>query len=109
MNKRFLAVGDLLFNPDLLAYATVEEAEEGHRVRLGFSATGAASRGEVRLVGEEAAAVLRWLRLQTTPLTAASAFGPHGRPLSPETLRSSTDLEASPPAKSEWAFTGPAR
>jgi hypothetical protein len=78
-NKRFLAVGDLLINPDLLAYATFDEDEQGPRLRLGFATgSGASARAEVRLSGEEARHALRWLRLNTLSLTQEGAFGPIG-------------------------------
>lgn len=81
-NKRFLAVGDLLINPDLLAYATFEEDGDGPRLRLGFATgSGASARSEVRLSGEEANLTLRWLRLNTLSLTQEGAFGSIGHPV----------------------------
>ncbi len=78
-NKRFLAVGDLLINPDLLAYATYEDDEHGPRLRLGFATgSGGSARAEVRLSGDEARHALRWLRLNTLSLTQEGAFGPIG-------------------------------
>jgi hypothetical protein len=81
-NKRFLAIGDLLINPDLLAYATFEDDGDGPRLRLGF-ATGASgsARSEVRLAGDEARHAVRWLRLNTLSLTQDGAFGPIGQPV----------------------------
>ena len=80
--KRFLAVGDLLINPDLLAYATYEDDHDGPRLRLGFATgSGASARAEVRLAGEEAEQALRWLRLNTFSLTQEGAFGPIGPPI----------------------------
>jgi hypothetical protein len=55
--KRFLSAGDILINPDLLAYATVEGGADadGPRLRLVFAAgAGTPARAEVRLAGEEA-------------------------------------------------------
>jgi hypothetical protein len=80
--KRFLAVGDLLINPDLLAYATFEEEADGPRLRLGFATgSGGSARSEVRLSGDEANIALRWLRLNTMSLTPEGAFGPIGHPV----------------------------
>jgi hypothetical protein len=81
-SQRFLAIGDLLINPDLLAYATFEEDADGPRLRLGFaSGAGAFARAEVRLSGSEAGVALRWLRLHATSLTQDGAFGSIGRPI----------------------------
>src|SRR5438045_3333351 len=79
---KYLAVGDLLINPDLLAYVAVESDQEDARLRLGFGA-GVASRSELRLAGEEARAVLRWLRRNATFLDQASVLGPTDRPPEP--------------------------
>src|SRR5207248_2419784 len=78
--KTFLAVGDLLINPNLLAYAAVEGDAEEPKLRLAFSssAPGAYPRNEIRLAGEEARATLRWLRLNATYLNQAAAFGTPG-------------------------------
>ncbi len=76
--KTFLAVGDLLINPNLLAYAAVEGDAEEPRLRLAFSAPGTQPRNEVRLVGEEARATLRWLRLNATFLNQDAAFAKPG-------------------------------
>ncbi len=82
MNKRFLAVGDLLINPDLLAYATFENDSDGPRLRLGFATgSGASARSEVRLSGDDAQLALRWLRLNTLSLTQEGAFGSIGHPV----------------------------
>ena len=49
--------------PRPLALATVEEGDDGPRLRLVLAAgAGTPPRTEVRLAGEEAAALLRWLR-----------------------------------------------
>jgi hypothetical protein len=80
--QRFLAIGDLLINPDLLAYATFEEEADGPRLRLGFaSGSGSSARAEVRLSGSEVGVALRWLRLHATSLTQEGAFGSVGRPI----------------------------
>jgi hypothetical protein len=80
--QRFLAIGDLLINPDLLAYATFEEDSDGPRLRLGFATgSGAFAKPEVRLSGSEAGVALRWLRLHATSLTKDGAFGSIGRPV----------------------------
>ena len=80
MSKSFLAFGDYLINPDLLAYAIVENDGAEPRLRLGFAASFPDSRGELRLAGEEAREVLRWLRLNATFLTRGGGFGAIGRP-----------------------------
>ncbi len=80
--KKFLAIGDLLINPDLLAYAAFEEDAGGPRLRLGFATpAGNPGRAEVRLSGEEAGVAIRWLRLNATSLTREGAFGPIARPI----------------------------
>ncbi|MDB5349690.1 MAG: hypothetical protein JWN86_937 [Planctomycetota bacterium] len=76
--KTFLAVGDLLINPNLLAFAAVEGDAEDLKLRLAFSTPGAQLRNEVRLVGEEARATLRWLRLNATFVNQEAAFGSTG-------------------------------
>ena len=35
--KTFLAAGDILLNPELLAYAVIETDSDGPSVRLGFT------------------------------------------------------------------------
>jgi hypothetical protein len=63
MNDRsFLAAGDVLINPALLAYATVETDTDGQQVRLGFAGVAGGMPGELTLRGLEARSVLRWLR-----------------------------------------------
>jgi hypothetical protein len=84
MSKRFLAIGDYLINPDLIAYAI----SEGSEVRIGFAAHNSGPRGELLLGGEVAREVLRWLRLNAEFLSKAGAFGSIGtsaeRPLDRE-------------------------
>jgi hypothetical protein len=80
--KKFLAIGDLLFNPDLLAYAAFQDDAGDVRVRLGFATpSGIPGRGEVHLSGEEASVAIRWLRLNATMLTREGAFGSNARPI----------------------------
>jgi hypothetical protein len=83
MSKSFLAVGDYLINPDLLAYAILENEGEESRLRLGFAANFPGARAQLLLVGEEAKEVLRWLRLNATFLTRGGGFGSLGRPEAP--------------------------
>ncbi len=70
--KPFLAAGDVLINPALLAFALVETDSEGPRVHLGFSGAGGAMR-ELRLGGLEARSVIRWLRSHAEFLDAGPA------------------------------------
>jgi hypothetical protein len=80
MSKQFLAVGDYLINPQLLTFAILERDSAGPRLRLGF-ATGTSATdgdGELRLSGDDAREVLRWLRLNSTFLTSSGAFGSTG-------------------------------
>jgi hypothetical protein len=60
--KTFLAAGDVLINPSLLAYAAVDTDSEGPQLRLGFAGQAGSTHYEVRLTGLEARSVLRWLR-----------------------------------------------
>jgi hypothetical protein len=68
--KTFLAAGDILLNPDLLAYAVIETDSEGQRVRLGFTGLAGAAPSEMLLTGFEARSVLRWLRTNAEFLDA---------------------------------------
>ncbi|MGP0066394.1 MAG: hypothetical protein ACLQGP_22750 [Isosphaeraceae bacterium] len=77
MSKQFLAVGDYLINPELLTYAI----SEGRQLRLGFAHPAPDAHGELRLDGEEAREVLRWLRLNAIFLTKAGRFGSVGVPV----------------------------
>jgi hypothetical protein len=70
--KSFLAAGDVLINPSLLAYAVVETDSDGPQLRLGFSGQAGDARCEVRLTGLEARSVLRWLRVNSEFLDAGS-------------------------------------
>jgi hypothetical protein len=77
MSKKFLSAGDVLINPDLLAYALVEDdGVEGPRLRLGFSAP-AGGRSDVVVVGEAASEILRWLRLNSEFLSRNGGFAPN--------------------------------
>jgi hypothetical protein len=78
MPKQFLAVGDLLINPELLAYAVLERGSAEPRLRLGFSTRVADQDGELELTGDEAREVLRWLRLNATFLSTGGGFGSTG-------------------------------
>jgi hypothetical protein len=78
MSKKFLSVGDTLINPDLLAYAVVDgPGPDGVVLRLGF-ATQTGGRSDLRLVGDQAGEVLRWLRLNADFLSRQSSFHPNG-------------------------------
>ncbi len=75
MSKQFLAVGDYLINPELLTFAVVDRDSPEPALRLGFTAGAVGSASEIRLVGEEAREVLRWLRQNAVFLTRAGEFG----------------------------------
>src|SRR6185312_8797599 len=70
--KGFLAAGDVLINPALLAYAAVETDSDGLQLRLGFAGQAGAPQCELRLEGLEARSVLRWLRTNSEFLDAGS-------------------------------------
>jgi hypothetical protein len=80
MSKQFLAVGDYLINPQLLSFAILERGHGEPRLRLGFATAGGAADGdgELRLTGDDAREVLRWLRLNATFLTVGGGFGSTG-------------------------------
>ncbi len=90
MSKQFLAVGDYLINPELLTFAVLEQGSAEPRLRLGFATHGAGQEGELRLTGDVAREVLRWLRLNAVFLSAGGGFGSTG----------SLGLQSSPPAES---------
>jgi hypothetical protein len=78
MSKKFLSIGDTLINPDQLAYAVFDKEDcGGPRLRLGFAAQ-PGDQGQLRLEGEEAREVLRWLRQNANFLTRAGGLGPIG-------------------------------
>jgi hypothetical protein len=83
MSKQFLAVGDYLLNPELLAYAVLTPGSAEPRLRLGFSTGVAEQEGELELTGEVAREVLRWLRLNATFLSTGGGFGSTGLPVQP--------------------------
>jgi hypothetical protein len=68
--KNFLATGDVLLNPELLAYAVIETDSEGQRVRLGCTGLAGVALNEMLLSGLEARSVLRWLRTNAEFLDA---------------------------------------
>jgi hypothetical protein len=81
MSKQFLAVGDYVINPELLAYAILDGDHGESQLRLGFAARGTDGGGELLLAGDEAREVLRWLRLNAVFLTKAGGFGSIGGPV----------------------------
>ncbi len=83
MLKQFLAVGDYLINPELLTYAVLEEGSAEPHLRLGFAAGGAVAAGDLRLTGDVAREVLRWLRLNAVFLSTGGGFGATGIPARP--------------------------
>jgi hypothetical protein len=89
MSNSFLAVGDYLFNPELLAYAIVDNDRAEPGLRLVFASNSPDAGGEVRLAGDEAREVLRWLRLNATYLTRGGGFGTIGRSAEPAVDRES--------------------
>ncbi|WP_165249745.1 hypothetical protein [Paludisphaera soli] len=97
MSKKFLSVGDILINPDLLTYAVVEDDGDhldGLELRLGFASPGG-SPHDLRLRGEAAGEVLRWLRLNADFLGRPGTFGPNA-PLRPARRDSRRDASAVP-------------
>jgi hypothetical protein len=78
MSKQFLAVGDYLINPERLTYAVFEQVAAEPHLRLGFGTGGADTEGDLRLTGEAAREVLRWLRLNSVFLGAGGGFGAIG-------------------------------
>ncbi len=61
-SKSFLAAGDFVINPALIAYAFVENDSEAPRLRLGFAGQAGTPLSEVVLCGLDARSILRWLR-----------------------------------------------
>jgi hypothetical protein len=78
VSKSFLAVGDHLINPDLLAYAVMENDETEPLLRLGFAVHSVGEGRELVLHGEEAKELLRWLRRNADFLTREGRFGSVG-------------------------------
>jgi hypothetical protein len=83
MPKQFLAVGDYLINPELLTFAVLEQGPAQPRLRLGFATRNAEQDGELRLTGDVAREVLRWLRLNSVFLSTGGGFGSTGIPERP--------------------------
>jgi hypothetical protein len=80
--KTFFAVGDVVINPDQIAFATLDGDPEEPKLRLVFAnAASAPGRGELRLTGEDAKSALRWLRLNSSFANGAAAFGSASSPL----------------------------
>lgn len=73
--KSFLAAGDVVINPALIAYAAVETDSEGPQLRLGFAGQGGVPDAEVVLAGIEARSVLRWLRSNSEFLDSGTTAG----------------------------------
>ena len=92
--KSFLAAGDVLINPALLAYAAVETDSDGTQLRLGFAGQAGATQCEIRLDGLEARSVLRWLRTNAEFLDSGSLPYRRGPERSPIGVRG--EAEASP-------------
>jgi hypothetical protein len=82
--KIFLAAGDVLINPALLAYAVVETDSDGAQLRLGFAGQAGSAHTEVKLAGLEARSVLRWLRTNAEFLDAGRAPFQRDRATVPE-------------------------
>jgi hypothetical protein len=80
MSKQFLAVGDYLINPELLTFAVLEQGAAEPHLRLGFATRAAEQEGELRLTGDVAREVLRWLRLNAVFLSTGGGFGSTGVP-----------------------------
>ena len=83
MPKQFLAVGDYLINPELLTFAVLEQGPAQPRLRLGFATRNAEQDGGLRLTGDVAREVLRWLRLNSVFLSTGGGFGSTGIPERP--------------------------
>jgi hypothetical protein len=85
--KSFVAAGDVLINPALIAYATVDMDTEGPRLRLGFAGASGAPNGEVVLGGLEARSMLRWLRTNSEFLDSGMHPGASPRGRRPTSVR----------------------
>jgi hypothetical protein len=83
VSKPYLAVGDYLINPQLLAYAILERDTPDAQLRVGFASRVSADATELTLNGDDAKELLRWLRLNATFLTSAGGFGSIGTIKSP--------------------------
>jgi hypothetical protein len=80
MSKQFLAVGDYLINPELLTFAVLERGSADLCLRLGFASSRTEPEGDLRLTGDVAREVLRWLRLNAVFLSTGGGFGSTGIP-----------------------------
>ncbi len=78
--KPFLAVGDVVINPEQLAFAAIDGDSDSPRLRLVFGGR-SEGRGELRLEGDDAKAALRWLRLNSAFANGDAAFGTSSSPL----------------------------
>jgi hypothetical protein len=75
----YIAAGEVLLNPALLAYAVVETDSEGPRLRLGFLGRTGEAPGEVIVSGPEARSLLGWLRRDAQFLDSGDGPRPAGR------------------------------
>jgi hypothetical protein len=80
MSKQFLAVGDYLINPELLTFAVLERGSADTCLRLAFATSGTDPEANLRLTGDAAREVLRWLRLHSVFLSTTGGFGSTGIP-----------------------------
>jgi hypothetical protein len=113
MSKHFLAVGDYLINPELLTFAVLERGPAEPCLRLGFAMRENDPERDLRLTGDVAREVLRWLRLHSVFLTNAGGFGSAGIPAqrsheedSPTTHRPSGGTISERAARLDLAQTG---
>ena len=81
--KPFLAVGDAVINPADRVRPRFGGDPEVPKLRLVFAGPGSngPGRGELSLVGEDAKAALRWLRLNSAFANGTAAFGSASSPL----------------------------
>ena len=80
--KTFLSIGDVVINPDQLAYAALDGDPDEPRLRLVFAPVATSGgRGELKLEGEDAKAALRWLRQNSSFANVAAGFGTAATPL----------------------------
>jgi hypothetical protein len=100
--KSFLAAGDVLLNPQLLAYAVVENDSEGQQLRLGLVGTAGGGPSEMLLTGLEARSVIRWLRTNAEYLDAGGPSFRRGPALTP-VVSGNTDVKASGRARVDRA------
>jgi len=94
MSKKFLSIGDVLINPDLLAYAVLDaevDELEGPGLRLGFASAGGPP-SDLRLKGQAAGEVLRWLRLNADFLNRSTGHAPIPAPRDRHSIARSPEL-----------------